>query len=227
MPIAIVTGSGGLDRSESVRHFVEAGYDVVGIENDMRARFFGPDASTAPQTRRLLDAYDAFRSRRRSTSATPTASTGSSRSIARGPRARDPHRGAALARLGRVGSADRLHGQRERDAQPARGDAAARPRPPSSSPRRTRSTATGRTPPARRARDAPGAPRGPRVLRRHPDLDVDRRCLHSLFGASKAAADLLVQEYGRYFGMPTVCFRGGASPARTTRARGCTGSSRT
>jgi CDP-paratose 2-epimerase len=33
--------------------------------------------------------------------------------------------------------------------------------------------------------------------------------MHSLFGASKAAADLLVQEYGRYFGMPTVCFRGG------------------
>ena len=33
--------------------------------------------------------------------------------------------------------------------------------------------------------------------------------MHSLFGASKAAADLLVQEYGRYFGLPTVCFRGG------------------
>jgi CDP-paratose 2-epimerase len=32
---------------------------------------------------------------------------------------------------------------------------------------------------------------------------------HSLFGVSKSAADLLVQEYGRYFGMPTVCFRGG------------------
>jgi CDP-paratose 2-epimerase len=32
---------------------------------------------------------------------------------------------------------------------------------------------------------------------------------HSLFGVSKAAADLLVQEYGRYFGIPTVCFRGG------------------
>lgn len=32
---------------------------------------------------------------------------------------------------------------------------------------------------------------------------------HSLFGASKLAADVLVQEYGRYFGMPTVCFRGG------------------
>src|SRR5215210_3244082 len=35
------------------------------------------------------------------------------------------------------------------------------------------------------------------------------RTLHSLFGASKVAADVLVQEYGSYFGMPTVCFRGG------------------
>lgn len=33
--------------------------------------------------------------------------------------------------------------------------------------------------------------------------------LHSLFGASKIAADVMVQEYGRYFSMPTVCFRGG------------------
>ena len=39
-------------------------------------------------------------------------------------------------------------------------------------------------------------------------MSIDRST-HSLFGASKAAADLLVQEYGRYFGMPTVCFRGG------------------
>src|SRR2546423_3400782 len=43
---------------------------------------------------------------------------------------------------------------------------------------------------------------------------IDESCridatMHSLFGASKAAADLLVQEYGRYFGMPTVGFRGG------------------
>src|SRR4029078_4309734 len=33
--------------------------------------------------------------------------------------------------------------------------------------------------------------------------------MHALFGVSKAAADLMVQEYGRYFDMPTVCFRGG------------------
>ena len=40
------------------------------------------------------------------------------------------------------------------------------------------------------------------------DCRIDRTT-HSLFGVSKAAADLLVQEYGRYHGMPTVCFRGG------------------
>jgi CDP-paratose 2-epimerase len=40
------------------------------------------------------------------------------------------------------------------------------------------------------------------------DMSIDAS-MHSLFGVSKASADLMVQEYGRYFGMPTVCFRGG------------------
>jgi CDP-paratose 2-epimerase len=40
------------------------------------------------------------------------------------------------------------------------------------------------------------------------DMSIDA-CLHSVFGASKVAADVLVQEYGRYFGMSTACFRGG------------------
>jgi CDP-paratose 2-epimerase len=40
------------------------------------------------------------------------------------------------------------------------------------------------------------------------DFGLDQ-CLHSLFGASKVAADVLVQEYGRYFGLPTCCLRGG------------------
>ena len=40
------------------------------------------------------------------------------------------------------------------------------------------------------------------------DMSIDQS-LHSLFGAGKVAADVMVQEYGRYFGMPTVCFRGG------------------
>src|SRR5262249_14044273 len=40
------------------------------------------------------------------------------------------------------------------------------------------------------------------------DFPIDQS-MHSLFGASKLASDILVQEYGRYFGMPTCCLRGG------------------
>jgi CDP-paratose 2-epimerase len=57
MPTAIVTGSGGLIGSESVRQFIERGYDVIGLENDMRSRFFGPTASTRMTTQRLVDRY--------------------------------------------------------------------------------------------------------------------------------------------------------------------------
>jgi CDP-paratose 2-epimerase len=62
MPSAIITGSGGLIGSEAVARFARAGFDVIGIENDMRARFFGPEASTARTTKRLLDEHPAFRS---------------------------------------------------------------------------------------------------------------------------------------------------------------------
>src|SRR4029079_19538029 len=46
----------------------------------------------------------------------------------------------------------------------------------------------------------------------HSDSEETRlvdKSKHSWFGASRVAADVMVQEYGRYFGMPTVCFRGG------------------
>ena len=52
----------------------------------------------------------------------------------------------------------------------------------------------------------------PDTERYHRGVDTSMtidRSMHSLFGVSKVAADLMVQEYGRYFGMPTVCFRGG------------------
>ena len=46
MEIIVVTGSGGLIGSESVRYFCKLGYTVVGIDNNMRQVFFGKDAST-------------------------------------------------------------------------------------------------------------------------------------------------------------------------------------
>src|SRR5436189_5439338 len=63
MPSAIVSGSGGLIGSEAVQHFVQAGFDVVGLENDMRGRLFGPEASTSPTTLRLSQTLeDSFQS---------------------------------------------------------------------------------------------------------------------------------------------------------------------
>jgi NAD(P)-dependent dehydrogenase (short-subunit alcohol dehydrogenase family) len=53
MPTAIVTGSGGLIGSESVRHLVERGYEVIGLENDMRSRFFGPTGAMLRMCERI------------------------------------------------------------------------------------------------------------------------------------------------------------------------------
>src|SRR6516164_10137879 len=46
MSVAIITGAGGLIGAEAARFFSRKGLVVVGIDNDMRARFFGPSAST-------------------------------------------------------------------------------------------------------------------------------------------------------------------------------------
>src|SRR5579863_5915536 len=53
MTIAIVTGSAGLIGSEASRYFADLGLDIVGIDNDMRRQFFGAEASTERQRRRL------------------------------------------------------------------------------------------------------------------------------------------------------------------------------
>ena len=208
MPTVIVTGSGGLVGSETVRHFAEVGYDVVGIENDMRAHYFGPEASTAPQTRRLVETYDCFRSVEL-----------------------DIRAGDAVDRL--VGGLAELDLVVHTAAQPSHDWAASAPQTDFAvnangtlnlleAVRRHRPEATFVFTSTNKVYgDRPNAL--PLVeLETRLELPVDHpyfggiptsmsidASLHSLFGVSKAAADLLVQEYGRYFGMPTVCFRGG------------------
>jgi CDP-paratose 2-epimerase len=54
---AIVTGSGGLIGSQSVKFLIEKGYYVIGIDNDMRSYFFGDDASTKPSTTKLSNDF--------------------------------------------------------------------------------------------------------------------------------------------------------------------------
>ena len=178
----------------------------------MRARFFGPDASTATITARLLRAS--------STASAPSTLDirdrdgvdARVRRARRAHRARRPHGRAAVARLGGLRPAHRL-----RASTPTARSTCCRRRASTARTRRFVFTSTnkvyGDRPnflPLEEPRHAARAARGPPLVRRHRH----RRCRstrapHSLFGVSKAAADLLVQEYGRYFDMPTVCFRGG------------------
>jgi CDP-paratose 2-epimerase len=209
MPTVIVTGSGGLIGSESVRYFIEAGYDVIGFENDMRRRFFGNDASTLPVTEELRAAYPEFRLveldirdteridgvfRRESavlelvihTAAQPSHDWA----------AQDPQTDFAVNATGTLNLLE----------------AARRHTPAATFIFTSTNKVYGDLPndlPLVELETRLELPDGERY---HTGIDTSMpidQSMHSLFGVSKAAADLLVQEYGRYFEMPTVCFRGG------------------
>ena len=61
MTTVLVTGSAGLIGSEAARHFHALGWRVFGVDNDMRARFFGPEASTAWMAERLTKTLKNYR----------------------------------------------------------------------------------------------------------------------------------------------------------------------
>jgi CDP-paratose 2-epimerase len=209
MPTAIVTGSGGLIGSESVAHFVELGLDVLGLENDMRASFFGLEASTARTTDSLLARYpEAFRSlaidiRDRDAVERAFADAGQVELVIHAAAqpshdwaASDPHTDFEVNALGTLNllEATRRHADDATfvhcSTNKVYGDL------PNSLP-------------------LIELPRRLDLPEDHPfyegidtSMSIDQST-HSLFGVSKAAADLLVQEYGRYFGLPTVSFRGG------------------
>ncbi len=60
MGVVIITGSAGLIGSESARFFAEKGMTVVGVDNDMRQLFFGPEASTAWNRKRLEEDIEGY-----------------------------------------------------------------------------------------------------------------------------------------------------------------------
>ena len=203
---AIVTGSSGLIGSETVTYLDGRGWYVDGIDNNMRRDFFGAGADTTPNLERLL--------------ATTRRFTHHNRDI------RDR---AEMMRLVRELKPDLLV---HCAAQPSHDLAAKRPFDD------FEVNAGGTLNLLEACRQVvPDAPfvflstnkvygDGPNHL---PLVELETRwdyadaaerdgisedfrvdaTMHSLFGASKLAADTMVQEYGRYFGMPTVCFRGG------------------
>jgi CDP-paratose 2-epimerase len=204
MKTALVTGSSGLIGSEMVSFLDERGWRVHGVDNNMRADFFGPHGDTTWNLERLLATTRRF----------------------------DHHDLDIRDRdaIARLVAETRPELVVHAAAQPSHDLAAQRP----FDDFEVNATGTLNLLEATR-RHAPEAPFAflstNKVYGDAPneldlvELDtrwdyadgrdgIDETCridhtMHSLFGASKTAADLLVQEYGRYFGLPTACFRAG------------------
>jgi CDP-paratose 2-epimerase len=209
MAVAIITGSGGLIGSESVRHFATAGFDVIGIDNDMRARFFGPDASTRPVTGQLLAEFPALRVLDvdiRDADAIDRVFAEHAAQLelvihtAAQPShdwaAREPHTDFSVNAVGTLNLLE----------------SARRHAPGASFVFTSTNKVYGDRPNFLPLVEQELRLELPEDHRWYQGIDTEMpldRCTHSLFGVSKAAADLMVQEYGRYFEMPTVCFRGG------------------
>jgi CDP-paratose 2-epimerase len=209
MPKAIVTGSGGLIGSESASRLVEAGYDVIGIENDTRAALFGPAASTASVTERLNRELDSFRTvdldiRDGDGIERVFSEAGVETELVVHTAAQPSHDWAASDPqadfgINANGTLNLLEATRNHC-------------PEATFVFTSTNKVYGDTPNRLPLLELETRLELPEDHPYFPGIDTSMSIdstLHSLFGASKAAADLLVQEYGRYFEMPTVCFRGG------------------
>jgi CDP-paratose 2-epimerase len=202
----LVTGAGGLIGSEVVSYFADRSTSIVGIDNNMRADFFGPEGDTRWNIRRLESLYpnfknydDDIRDRKRMmqllqevpidvlvhTAAQPSHDLAATRPL-------DDFDVNAVGTINLL-EACRLY---RPDAVFAHlstnkvyGDA------PNFLPLKELEKRYDYL----RAEDYNGI---------REDFTIDNS-KHSIFGASKVAADIMVQEYGKYFGMKTVCYRGG------------------
>ena len=210
MSIALITGSAGLIGSEAALYFGSLGMDVVGVDNDMRRVFFGEEASTAWNVSNLENtlgkrySHNALDIRDRAAVGDLVSRSGKDIALIVHAAAQPSHDWAArepftdfdvnAAGTLNVLEAARLHCPDAvfifTSTNKVYGDT------PNRLPLVELET---------RYEIAPGHPYQNGI---REDMSIDQ-CVHSLFGASKVAADVLVQEYGRYFGMKTACFRGG------------------
>jgi len=202
----VITGSSGLIGSEAVLFFDKGGYRIVGVDNNMRADFFGAKGDTTWNLNRLRSLTTHFEHsgldirdragvldliRRAKPSAIVHCAAQPSHDLA-ASRPFDDFDVNANGTLNLLEAARRYAPEAPfvfMSTNKVYGDA------PNEIP--LRETATRWEYADERYRFGVAE-----------DYRIDR-ALHSLFGASKVAADVMTQEYGRYFNMPTVCLRGG------------------
>lgn len=210
MSVAIITGSAGLIGSEASRYFAEQGLQVVGIDNDLRRRFFGDEASTRWQRQQLERELPAryrhadFDIRRAAAMNRLFRFYGNDISLVIHTAAQPSHDWAARQPkvdfgVNAVGTLNLLEATR-------------RFAPEAvfifTSTNKVYGDTPNRLPLVEQETRWEIDPKHPFADGITEEMSVDQT-LHSLFGASKLAADVLVQEYGRYFGLHTACFRGG------------------
>jgi CDP-paratose 2-epimerase len=202
----LITGSSGLIGSEMAAHFHGLGWEIHGVDNNMRADFFGPQGDTRWNQRRLSRELPRFRHHeldmRDRTGVLSLVRELVPDAVIH--TAAQPSHDLAAARpfddfdVNAAGTLNLLEAMRHscREAplvhlstNKVYGD--------SPNQIKMKELAT------RWDYDDPNYAGGI-----SEDCSIDQS-KHSLFGASKAAGDLMVQEYGRYFGMPTCCLRGG------------------
>lgn len=210
MSVVLITGSCGLIGSEAVRFFSDKGYDVVGVDNNMRSYFFGEDGSVEWVANSLKRDVPGYRHhdidiRNQDEIEKLFSSLGKSLEIVIHTAAQPSHDWAAREPItdftvNANGTLVLLEATRKvcpeatfifTSTNKVYGD---RPNqlPLEELPTRWEIESSHR------------------YFQHGIDesMSIDD-CMHSIFGASKVAADVMVQEYGRYFGMKTGVFRGG------------------
>lgn len=202
----LVTGSNGLIGSEMVRHFHELGWVVHGVDNNMRADFFGPQGDTRWNQARLLEKFPRFQhheldirrredvlelvDRLRPHAIIHAAAQPSHDLAAKRPFDDfDVNAGGTLNLLEAIRRSCPESPLVHLSTNKVYGDA----------PNRIPLTEVSTRWDYQDERFVHGIPE---------DFPIDQS-KHSLFGASKLAGDIMVQEYGRYFGLPCCCLRGG------------------
>lgn len=203
----LVTGSTGLIGSESVKFFCKKGFDVIGVDNDMRAYFFGPEASTA-WNRRLLKRecqnYHHINADIRDEKRIEKIFRENKFDLIIHAAAQPSHDWAAKEPLtdftvNALGTLILLENFRKycskavfifTSTNKVYGD---RPN----------------TLPLIELKARYELPKNHQYYKGiNESMSIDDS-LHSIFGASKVAADIMVQEYGKYFGLKAAIFRGG------------------